>query len=128
MVKGAKKATQGILGIQLVVTLVAVLAALLASGAKAAGSAAVGGGISLVVTSYFAWQVFRAAPGASAQRVARALFIGEAVKLVLTAALFAAAFIWLDVSPLPLLLTYALTLLAYWIALPFTLDALVKTR
>ena len=125
--QSARKATTKILVIQLVITLLAAAAGLLFSSADAAYSAGVGGGISVIVTVYFANQVFSAAAGASAVEIAKRFYIGEAVKIALTAVLFFIAIRWLDVSFLPLVLTYAATLLAYWLVLPFTLDASVRT-
>ncbi|PWV62367.1 ATP synthase I subunit [Plasticicumulans acidivorans] len=49
--------------------------------------------------------------------MAQALYIGEAVKLVLTVLLFAVALVLFDLEFLPLILTYAATLAAYWLAL-----------
>ena len=85
-----------------------------------------GGGISIIVTAYFAGHVFSAGPGSSAAKVAKAFYVAEFVKLILTAALFSAVFLWFDVSFLPLFMTYIFTLLAYWLALPFTLDSSVR--
>lgn len=123
----AKKATTKILVIQLVITLLAMAASLFFVSVAAAYSAGVGGGISIIVTVYFASQVFSTGVDASAAEIAKRFYIGEAIKIVLTAVLFFIAIMWLDVSFLPLFLTYAATLLAYWLVLPFTLDASVRT-
>ncbi len=85
-----------------------------------------GGGISIIVTAYFAGHVFSVGPGASAAKVAKVFYVAEFVKLILTAALFSVVFLWFDVLFLPLFLTYVFTLLAYWLALPFTLDSSVR--
>jgi ATP synthase protein I len=116
---GAKKATTKILVIQLIITLFAATVCFASTGTRDAYSAFVGGGISIIATLYFAQQVFSLGIGTPAAKIARRFYIGEAVKLVLTAVLFGIAILWLHVSFLPLFLTYIATLLAYWLALPF---------
>ena len=94
---------------------------------EAAYSAIIGGGISIIVTAYFAGHVFSVRAGSTASKIARAFFVGESIKMVLTAILFAVAILWLDILFLPLFLTYIATLFAYWLVLPFTVDSSVKT-
>lgn len=124
---GAKQVTRTILLIQLLVTLLGAGVSLAFSGAQAAYSALIGGGVSTLVTLYFASQVFSVRVGAPAAKIARAFYLGEVGKLVLTVILLSVALRWLDVSPLPLLLAYMAALMAYWLALPFTFDASVRT-
>ena len=124
---GAKQVTRTILLIQLLVTLSAAVISLVFGGARAAYSALIGGGVSTLVTLYFASQVFSVRIGAPAAKIARAFYLGEVVKLLLTVVLLSIALLWLDVSPLPLLLAYMAALMAYWLALPFTFDASVRT-
>ncbi len=123
----ARKATTKILLVQLVITCLATSVCLLLPSLKGAYSAAIGGGISIIVTLYFAAQVFSKANGYSANKIARSFYLGEAIKIVLTIILFSVAILWLNVSFLPLFLTYAATLMAYWLVLPFTLETVVKT-
>ena len=124
---GAKQVTRTILLIQLIVTLLGALVSLACSGAQSAYSALIGCGVSTLVTLYFASQVFSVRIGAPAAKIARAFYLGEVVKLLLTVVLLSIALLWLDVSPLPLLLAYMAALMAYWLALPFTFDASVRT-
>jgi ATP synthase protein I len=124
---GAKQVTRTITLIQLFVTLLISAASLAFSGAQAAYSALIGGGVSTLVTLYFASQVFSVHIGSPAAKIARAFYVGELVKLLLTVVLLSIALRWLDVSPLPLLLAYMAALMAYWLALPFTFDASVRT-
>lgn len=120
------KATRLLLLSQIAVTILAGLAALFSTGGKAAISAAVGGGISILVTAVVAKRVFAGGAGVSAKQVLRGLIVGEAIKIGLTVFLFSIVIVWMDVMFLPLFLTYAATLLAYWLVLPFTADILVK--
>ncbi|MCP5159940.1 MAG: ATP synthase subunit I [Gammaproteobacteria bacterium] len=124
---GAKKITQIIIAIQLLTTLLIAAVSLVISDARAAYSAVIGGGISALVTFYFASKVFSVRIGSPAAKVARAFYMGEVVKLSLTVLLLSAVLLWLPVSPLPLLLAYMAALMAYWLALPFTFDASVRT-
>jgi ATP synthase protein I len=113
--------------IQVVITCVAIVFCLFLADFKAAYSAGLGGGISIVVTGCFAAQVFSTGGDYSAMRMAKRFYVGEVIKIALTAVLFGMTIVWLKVAFLPLFLTYAATLLAYWLVLPFTLDTLVKT-
>jgi ATP synthase protein I len=117
---GAIKAAKTVLSIQLIITSVITAACFFVS-LKAAYSAVIGGGISIIATLYFANRVFSVQVGASATNIANRFYTGEAVKLVLTALLFAISILWLNVSFLPLFLTYMATLLAFWLVLPFSL-------
>ena len=124
---GAKQVTRTVIRIQLLVTLFGSLVSFAVSGSQAAYSALIGGGISTLVSLYFASKVFSVGLGSPAAKVARAFYLGEIGKLVLTVILLGTALRWLDVSPLPLLLAYMAALMAYWLALPFTFDATVRT-
>ncbi len=124
---GAKRVTRTVLLIQLLVTLLSAAVSLVLGSAHAAYSALVGGGVSTLATLYFASQVFSVHIGSPAAKIARAFYWGELVKLLLTIILLSIALLWLDVSPLPLLLAYMAALMAYWLALPFTFDASVRT-
>jgi ATP synthase protein I len=124
---GANQVTRKITLIQLLVTLLVATVALAFGDLQAAYSAVVGGGISTLVTLYFASTVLSVRIGSPAAKIARAFYVGEVVKILLTVVLLSVAFLWLEVSPLPLLLAYMAALMAYWLALPFTFDASVRT-
>ena len=124
---GGKQVTRTITVIHWVVTLLIPAFVLCADGSRTALSALVGGGISALVTLYFASQVFSVRIGAPIAKIARSFFVGEFVKILLTIFLLSISIFWLDVSPLPTLLAYMAALLAYWLALPFTLNTSVRT-
>ena len=86
---------------------------------KAAYSALLGGGINIIATLFFARRMFAAKPGTDARTMARALYIGEVLKILLTVVLFSVVLIGFDVVFAPLILTYAATMLAFWLALFF---------
>ncbi|MFO1429155.1 MAG: ATP synthase subunit I [Candidatus Competibacteraceae bacterium] len=116
---GAKRATKRIVVIQTTITLLAAVACLLVN-VKAAYSAVVGGGISIIATLYFARQVFSLPVGTPPEKIATRFYLGEALKIGLTVILFSIAIVGLRVSFLPLFLTYAATLMAYWLVLLIT--------
>ncbi len=101
---------------QLAAAAVMSLIVLALSGWAAAGSALAGGLISAAGSLYFAlW--LAAARHRAARAFARAFLIGEGLKIVLTAALFWVAMARFEASPAPLVITYAVTLIVYWLAL-----------
>lgn len=117
---GARKTTKIIVVFQLVITLLAAVVCLVIADVKAAYSAVIGGGISIIATLYFARKVFSLPLGAPPDQIATRFYVGEALKIGLTAALFILAILVLRVSFLPLFLTYTATLMAYWLALLIT--------
>ena len=121
MASPALQAVTTILGVQALVTLVAMAGATWLGGSAAAGSAGVGGGISIIATGFFALRVFVGGSQRELKQIVRAFYVGEALKLMVTAVLFVLVITTLDVLFLPLILTYAAALLANWLVLPFTL-------
>src|SRR5512143_686757 len=110
---GAKRATKRIVVIQTTITLLAAVACLFLVNVKAAYSAVVGGGISIIATLYFARQVFSLPVGTPPEKIAMRFYLGEALKIGLTFILFGIAIVVLLLSFLPLFLTYPPTLMSY---------------
>ncbi len=77
-------------------------------------AAVVGTAIAVIPSAYFAVHVFSKAPGTAPRQVLSALYLGEAFKLILTAALFMIALRWFSGHFLPLITTYAAVLGTYW--------------
>lgn len=121
MAMGAVQTTRRLLALQVLVALVVAAAALVLADVRAAGSALLGGMINIIATLIFAYRVFSAGPGSTAREIARAFYLGEAVKLLVTVLLFAAVLIWVKVAWLPLFIAYAATMLAFWLVMPFAL-------
>jgi len=92
----------------------------LALGLAAAGSALVGGGINTLANLYLARRLFGG--DMSPRAILRNLYLGEFAKIALTVALFVIAIMTLELEFLPLFVTYAATLLAFWIALLRQID------
>ena len=104
-----KAAAYRILAIEAVLTAVVALLLLITVNSVVAYSAAIGGVTYIVPNYYFAKYVFRHSAAESAGLAVRWFYMGEAVKLLATALIFAAAF--LSIRPLnaaALFLTYIL--------------------
>jgi len=87
------------------------------SGTEAMLSALVGGGIGALAGLYQALRMFRADAAASPGGFLRAAYAGEAIKILLTVALFIAAIRILKVEFGPTMIAYAATYVVYWAAL-----------
>lgn len=101
---------------QLAVTIAVALVVLALAGLESAYSALAGGLISVIANFYFAMQMFAGA-GKSPRQLVAAFYVGEAVKILITVALFVFVIKVLNVLFLPLFITYVITLLVYWFAL-----------
>jgi ATP synthase protein I len=112
----AKPRVYRIVFAQLAVTVAISLAALALGTFEAAYSALAGGMISVIANFYFASHVF-ARDYKNPRQMVSAFYVGEAIKILITIALFSFVVITLDVLFLPLFITYSVTLLVYWFAL-----------
>jgi len=110
--KGRNVANQ-VLVIQAVVTAVAGLGFLLMD-LKAAYSAFIGGITCLVPNIVFVTYAYRFGGARAAKKIASSFYRGEALKIMLTALLFAVTFIYMPISIGPLMSTYVLCLSVYW--------------
>jgi len=112
---------------QVVITLVAAAICFAVWGRVAGLSALAGGGISAVASAVLAFFAFGSPAGADAERVARAFYIGEGLKLAVTVSLFVLVFVMFKVSFVALFGAYIATLFVYWIALANALPPLTGT-
>ena len=109
---------------QVVVTLVAAAICFAVWGRVAGLSALAGGGISAAASGVLAFFAFGSPAGADAERVARAFYVGEGLKLAVTVGLFVLVFVNFKASFAALFGTYIATLFVYWIALANALPSL----
>lgn len=112
---------------QVVITGVAALLCFAVWGRIAGLSALAGGGISVAASAALAIFGFGAPAGATAERVARMFYVGEAAKLGVTVTLFVVVFLTMQVSFAALFGAYIATLFVYWIALANALPPLSGT-
>jgi F0F1-type ATP synthase assembly protein I len=90
------------------------------TGGDAAIGALAGGGISVVLSLWMAVRVFSVPAGAGPQAMMAAFVKAEALKMVMAAAMFTAAAIYLSHVFIPLVVTFVATLVVNWLALVFT--------
>ncbi len=106
-----------LLVMQLFLTIVSSLAFVVINF-KAGYSAFIGGLICLVPNFVFVTYAYRYGGARAAKNIASSFYKGEALKIMLTALMFAATFILVPISIGPLMTTYVVCLLAYW-TIPF---------
>lgn len=102
---------------QLAVAGLGALTWLALSGVEAAYAAFAGGLIAFLPGLYFALRVFSRGPGSTPRSMLSALYRGETVKFILTAALFAAAIPWFADRFPALISTFIGALSVHWLAL-----------
>ena len=113
---------------QAAVTVIAGLIAWALAGERAGLSALAGGGIATAGSLVMAVLVMGGTLAGNAQRALSAFYLGEALKLVLVAALFVIVLKVMRVAPLAMFAGFAATFLVYWIALLAALPALGAAR
>lgn len=113
----ARRLAFGVVLGQAGVTALATLCAALVAGRLAAVSALAGGGIATAGSLAMAVLVFGPAGIRAPERVLGAFYVGEAVKVIVVAALFVAVLKVMKVAPLAMFAAFAATFLVYWIAL-----------
>ncbi|MGD8112661.1 F0F1 ATP synthase subunit I [Vibrio sp. TRT 21S02] len=92
-----------------VVTLVAAGMAVVVN-AEWGFSALVGGGIFVIANAVFALCAFMFSGARAAKRITASFYTGEALKILITVALFSVAYMYMQVELVPLKLTYLLVL------------------
>jgi len=85
---------------------------------KAGYSAFIGGITCLVPNLVFVIYANRYGGARAAKNIASSFYKGEALKILLTALMFAATFILVPISIGPLMITYVVCLMAFWVS-PF---------
>lgn len=102
-----------ILAIQALIALL-VSGLFLLQGLNAAYSALIGGLLCIIPNVVFVFLTHRHGGAQAAKKVVNAFYLAEAMKLVLTALLFALVFITMSVKVLPLFVAYIACLMAYF--------------
>ena len=73
-------------------------------------SALIGGGIFVIANAVFALCAFMFSGARAAKRIAASFYTGEALKILITVALFSVVYMYMQVELVPLKLTYLLAL------------------
>lgn len=113
----ARLAVFRLTGWQLLLTAALACAAWLAGYDGAAMSVCVGGGIGMLAGLYQALRLLQVNAAEEPEALMRALWLSEAVKIVLTVAMFILAIRLLAVEMVPTIVGYAVTYIVYWVAL-----------
>jgi ATP synthase protein I len=102
---------------QIALTLVIALVAGWIGNGGSAWSALAGGGIGTAAGLYQALRMFSVSAADEPERFMRAVYVGEFMKIVITAALFVAVIRIMKPQFLPMMAAYAATFFVYWAAL-----------
>ena len=109
-----------LLAIQLLLCAVVFLV-LLAVDRQVAISALLGGLTAFVPTALFAKKFFKHQGARAAKQIVRSFYIGEFLKIISSALLFALIFMFYTVIPAAFFLTYIAVVMTYWFA-PLIID------
>ena len=108
--KGAKR----LLMCQLSLTLLLAGVSALISGPMAGLSAILGGLVSIIPNAYFARTLFQYQGAQAARQIVNRFYKGEAMKLLLTVALFVMVFKWFSIVPLVFFLVFITVQMVFW--------------
>ena len=101
---------------QLGVTILLGTIALLFGGRTAAGSALLGGVVCIVPNAYFAGKLFRFHGAGSAKKILNSFYSGEALKIILSIALFTLVFKFFNIIPLIFFAVYIVAQMVFWLS------------
>ena len=107
---------QRLLTCQLSITLLAATVAIVISGATAAISVLLGGGVTIVPNAYFARTMFRYQGARAAKQIVTSFYKGEAMKMVLTIVLFTLVFKFFTIIPVVFFAVYIVVQMTFWFA------------
>jgi len=91
--------------------------ALVVGGVAQARSALLGGLVGFLPNAYFAVKFGRSDPRKSAKEVVRTFYLGESIKLIITALLFLFVFQLPGIVFMPLFIGFLSVIMVFWFAL-----------
>ncbi len=109
-----EQSAKRLLHCQFTLTLLLATLGLLFSGLVAGLSALLGGLVSVIPNAYFSRKLFQHQGARAAQQIVNNFYKGEAMKLMLTVALFAMVFKWFKIIPLVFFLVFITTQMVFW--------------
>jgi len=112
-----RRAAWRLAGWQMALTVVVAIAAAGLGTRHGGWSALAGGSIGTLAGLYQALRLFGRNAAADPAGFMRAVYVGEFMKVIITAALFVMAIRLMKPQFLPMMAAYAATFLAYWVAL-----------
>lgn len=99
----------------LVITILAILA-YIKEGQQTAISALLGGLVCFIPNAYFALKLFKYQGARAARQIINNFYAGEALKIMISAFLFAMVFILCRITPWAFFGTYIAVQMTYWVA------------
>ena len=114
MTQEGRNLARNILFFQSLIVVFIALLFTVCSGKYSGLSALYGGMICLVSGTVFAFLAFRYAGASQNQLVVRSFNKGSKLKFLITIVMFAAIFRWPNLQPLPLFISYFVTLMVQW--------------
>lgn len=112
---GAKGARR-LIGWQLRLTVLLAAIATCLLGTKAGGSAMLGGLVSVVPNAYFAKKLFQHQRAQAARQIINSFYKGEALKIMLSIAMFALVFKFFKIVPVVFFVVYIVVQMVFWFA------------
>jgi len=116
---GLFKVVRRVLLLQLLAILLIVVVMWALGGKGYTVSAMLGGMVGFLPNAVFAFLFGRNDVGKSANQVVRAFYVGEAIKLALTAVLFITVFQLPGIQALPLFIAFVAVMTVFWFSLLF---------
>jgi len=110
LVKPGRKLAYQQIGISIFLVVACALVTYFCWGLSYAISALTGGAIGIIPNFIFAWKAFRYSGGSVSKLVVESFYSGVKLKLVLTALLFALAFKFMAILPVPFFGTFCLVM------------------
>ncbi len=114
---GLYKLVKRVLQLQMLIIALVAGIAWAAGGSQSAVSALLGGLVGFLPNLVFAFLFGRRDPGRTANQVVKAFYLGEVVKLALTALLFVIVFHLPGISGLPVFIAFAAVMAVFWFSL-----------
>ncbi len=114
---GLYKLVKRVLQLQMLTIVLVAGIAWAAGGSQSAVSALLGGLVGFLPNLVFAFLFGRRDPGRTANQVVKAFYLGEVVKLALTALLFVIVFHLPGISGLPVFIAFAAVMAVFWFSL-----------
>jgi ATP synthase protein I len=113
----ARIAVLRLTGWQLLLTVLLTATAVLTGYGSMALSVFIGGSIGMIAGLYQALRLLQVDAGVQPEALMSGMWVSEAVKIVLTVAMFVLAIRLFKVEMVPTLIGYAVTYIVYWVAL-----------
>ena len=114
---GLYKLVKRVLQLQMLIIALVAGIAWAAGSSQSAVSALLGGLVGFLPNLVFAFLFGRRDPGRTANQVVKAFYLGEVVKLALTALLFVIVFHLPGISGLPVFIAFAAVMAVFWFSL-----------